>query len=101
MKDFDIENDEHEEGYYYPCDLPLVEEKINKAVKLFAEVEILISEAASGGKHDTGCFADEFSEKAQEYVNSFQMESGSIRSNLKALKRLLDEKRLINKDDGK
>lgn len=44
----------------YPVDYGRVEKKLDEALDLAKKIDQLLAEAASGGKHDTGNYADEF-----------------------------------------
>ena len=51
---------------FYKADREKMIDKLNSALKQLKAAEILITQSASGGKHDTGCFAKEVNDLQQK-----------------------------------
>lgn len=77
--------DNSEELNFYECNLPKVKQKIKEASDLIEKINVLIAEAASGGKHDTGCFSDSFDEKTKAAFGEAQMSLFELNSKLKSV----------------
>jgi hypothetical protein len=86
MTDEQIEK-EMERYDSYPLDSRLVKSKIEKAVKLSKEIEKLINESSSGGKHDNGCYADEYDKKLTDRLGEAYDHSSRLLGTLQSLKR--------------
>lgn len=75
------------EEMFYKADLDLVISKLNKAKALADQIDQLIAEAASGGKHDTGCFSDDFSDDINGRFGEAQHEVSELLNSINSLMR--------------